>query len=457
MSIIETNKKETDINITSKVINAIATDIKELTVNDISNTSNISNTSDEIQYVSEIRVGIIGSVDSGKSTLTGVLTKNILDDGRGSARSLILKHAHEQESGRTSCISQHHIKYQDETNILKSIVSLVDLAGHEKYLKTTITGMKRCMVDYAGIVVAANMGVLPMTKEHICLAMGLRLPIFIVLSKIDMSPENVTQNTIKNIYATFKKISKKRKLVMIKTQQDLIQVFEEYKNKQVISIPIFSSSSVSGEGVDLLKYYLSNLNAFNQYQQYLTEVPNFIVDCVYHIKGVGIVVSGILAKGIVNKGDVLMIGPIFQKFIKITVRSIHNNFKQNINTLYAGQGGCFDIKAVSNKEVIKRSQLRRGIRILSEQKAILTQQFDAYIKILQHPTTIKINYQPTIHCDNVTQCAQIVKMDKDYLRLGDTARVSFKFCYHPEYIEIGGNIIFREGKCKGIGKVINVN
>ena len=457
MSIIETNKKETDINTTSKVINAIATDIKELTVNDISNTSNISNTSDEIQYVSEIRVGIIGSVDSGKSTLTGVLTKNILDDGRGSARSLILKHAHEQESGRTSCISQHHIKYQDETNILKSIVSLVDLAGHEKYLKTTITGMKRCMVDYAGIVVAANMGVLPMTKEHICLAMGLRLPIFIVLSKIDMSPENVTQNTLKNIYATFKKISKKRKLVMIKTQQDLIQVFEEYKNKQVISIPIFSSSSVSGEGVDLLKYYLSNLNAFNQYQQYLTEVPNFIVDCVYHIKGVGIVVSGILAKGIVNKGDVLMIGPIFQKFIKITVRSIHNNFKQNINTLYAGQGGCFAIKAVSNKEVIKRSQLRRGIRILSEQKAILTQQFDAYIKILQHPTTIKINYQPTIHCDNVTQCAQIVKMDKDYLRLGDTARVSFKFCYHPEYIETGGTIIFREGKCKGIGKVINVN
>ena len=420
------------------------------------NINNTSILSSQLQYISEIRVGIIGSVDSGKSTLTGVLTKNVLDNGRGSARSLILKHIHEQESGRTSCISQHHIKYYDENNSLNSIVSLVDLAGHEKYLKTTITGMKRCLVDYAGIVVAANMGVLHMTKEHISLAMGLRLPIFIVLSKIDMSPENVTENTIKNIYATFKKISKKRKLVMVKQQQDLKPIFEEYKNKKVISIPIFSSSSVSGEGVELLKYYLSNLNAFNQYQHYLQDAPNFIVDCVYHIKGVGIVVSGILAKGIVNKGDVLMIGPIFQKFVKITIKSIHNNFKENINTLSAGQGGCFAIKAVSNKEVIKRAHIKRGVRILSASSAILTRQFDAYIKILQHPTTIKVNYQPTIHCDNVTQCAQIVKMDKEYIRLGDTALVSFKFCYHPEYVETGGTIIFREGNCKGIGKIIKV-
>ena len=70
-------------------------------------------------------------MDSGKSTLTGVLSKNVLDNGRGSARSLILKHIHEQKSGRTSCISQHHIKYTDENQDLKSIVSLVDLAGHE--------------------------------------------------------------------------------------------------------------------------------------------------------------------------------------------------------------------------------------------------------------------------------------------------------------------------------------
>ena len=41
--------------------------------------------------IEELRIGVIGSVDSGKSTLTGVLTKDILDDGRGFARSKNLK------------------------------------------------------------------------------------------------------------------------------------------------------------------------------------------------------------------------------------------------------------------------------------------------------------------------------------------------------------------------------
>ena len=52
----------------------------------------------------------VGSVDSGKSTLTGVLTKDVLDDGRGLARSKILRYPHEKESGRTSSVAQHFIR-----------------------------------------------------------------------------------------------------------------------------------------------------------------------------------------------------------------------------------------------------------------------------------------------------------------------------------------------------------
>ena len=48
------------------------------------------------------------------------------------------------------------------------------------------------------------------------------------------------------------------------------------------------------------------------------------------------------------------------------------------------------------------------------------------------------------------------KMDREFLRLGDKATVHFKFKYRPEYIETGSKLIFREGKTKGIGKVINV-
>lgn len=57
----------------------------------------------------EIRVAVIGNVDSGKSTMVGVLTRSMLDDGRGLARSKVFKHGHEEATGRTSSIGQHNL------------------------------------------------------------------------------------------------------------------------------------------------------------------------------------------------------------------------------------------------------------------------------------------------------------------------------------------------------------
>jgi GTPase len=54
----------------------------------------------------EVRVAVIGNVDSGKSTLVGVLTKCALDDGRGLLRKLVFNYSHEKENGRTSSITQ---------------------------------------------------------------------------------------------------------------------------------------------------------------------------------------------------------------------------------------------------------------------------------------------------------------------------------------------------------------
>ena len=51
--------------------------------------------------MNEIRIGILGNVDSGKSTIISVLKEHSLDNGRGLARASILKHPHEMESGRT--------------------------------------------------------------------------------------------------------------------------------------------------------------------------------------------------------------------------------------------------------------------------------------------------------------------------------------------------------------------
>lgn len=105
-----------------------------------------------------IRVAVVGNVDAGKSTLIGTLTSSLLDDGRGSSRTSIMKHRHEIESGRTSTATTHLMGFRStgqaiatrdtvRANRRKSedevaresyrVITLMDLAGHEKYLKTT--------------------------------------------------------------------------------------------------------------------------------------------------------------------------------------------------------------------------------------------------------------------------------------------------------------------------------
>jgi GTPase len=105
-----------------------------------------------------IRVAVVGNVDAGKSTMIGTLISSLLDDGRGSSRTSIMKHRHEIESGRTSTASTHLMGFRStgeaiagkdsiranrrrsEDEVAREsyrVVTLMDLAGHEKYLKTT--------------------------------------------------------------------------------------------------------------------------------------------------------------------------------------------------------------------------------------------------------------------------------------------------------------------------------
>lgn len=63
----------------------------------------------------DIRIAVIGNVDSGKSTLVGVLTKGIMDDGRGSARTKVFNFSHEANNGRTSSIAQEIMGFNDHS------------------------------------------------------------------------------------------------------------------------------------------------------------------------------------------------------------------------------------------------------------------------------------------------------------------------------------------------------
>lgn len=148
----------------------------------------------------EIKIGAIGAVDNAKTTTVACLTNDILDDGRGSARVKVFRYPHELETGRTSSIAKVYLKTGQGTYI-----TFVDLAGHEKYLKTTCHGITANKIDYAMMVVGANMGVTKMTKEHLRMVIQMRVPVFFIVTKIDICPANRLEETIEEIKHLVKK------------------------------------------------------------------------------------------------------------------------------------------------------------------------------------------------------------------------------------------------------------
>ena len=123
----------------------------------------MSNMEDEESYITDIAIATAGSVDSGKSSLIGVLVSGELDDGNGKARKLVAKHPHEIESGKTSAISTRMCKLETTHDKIKRAITFVDLCGHEKYFKTTSFGISGYFPDYTFVIVSANKGVLKMT------------------------------------------------------------------------------------------------------------------------------------------------------------------------------------------------------------------------------------------------------------------------------------------------------
>lgn len=412
----------------------------------------------------EIRIGTCGQVDTGKSTLLSILSNpnNIqqvtdLDDGRGKARARIFKHKHEKETGRTSSITHCYTIYNGKR------YTFLDLAGHEKYLRTTMSGISGGVLDYVIILLGANTGNIPkITKEHISLALAFKLPIIFVVTKIDM---NVNEQKLETINKLKKLMISKgagnKEIIEIKDKENIYQVIDNIKNKNHKKLPLFQVSNTTGENIDLLIHFLSKLEPNNNWENEIKMEPLFLIEEVFQISGIGIVIYGTLKKGIIQLNEQLLLGPFKGKYKKIIIKSIHNNDREHVKELKAGQSGCFWIKTINSKDKLIKKQIKRSMVLINEIKC--TQEFDANIMVLHNPTTIKKKYQPVIHCGNIKQSAEIcaiidkeTQQQKEILRAGDKAIIKFRFLFHPEFIENNSLLIFREGKTKGIGKIVSL-
>lgn len=420
-----------------------------------------------VEEVVETRIAVVGNVDAGKSTMLGVLVKGGLDDGRGKARVNLFRHKHEIESGRTSSVGMEIMGFDTLGKVITAevpgrklsweeigkrsakVITFTDLAGHERYLRTTVFGLLSSSPNYCLLMVAANNGLIGMSKEHLGIALALNVPVMVVITKIDICPPHILEQTVQQITKILKSPGARKIPIFIKNKEECINTATQFVSQRIC--PIFQVSNVTGESLDLVRAFL---NILPHHGHYDAEAPfEFHVNDTFSVPFVGTVVSGIVKSGVIHAGDTVLIGPdSLGQFTTTSIRSIERK-RIPVPAASAGQSASFALKRVRRKDV------RKGMVVLPklEQSAPkVYREFVAEVLILSHATTIKTKYQAMLHVGPVSQTCAIIDIDRQYIRTGDRALVAFRFVQRPEYLAPGDRLLFREGRTKGLGIVKSV-
>ncbi len=234
-----------------------------------------------------VNVGTIGHIDHGKTTLTSAITRCLANTGKAEwiPFDQIDKAPEEKERGIT--IATAHVEYETD----KRHYAHVDCPGHADYIKNMITGAAQ--MDGAILVVGANDGPMPQTREHILLARQVGVPYIIVyLNKVDMvdDPELI-------------------ELVELELRE-LLTSYEFPGDK----IPIIKGSALKalecGDGKPDCPHCKSIFELLDACDSYIpepvrdTDKPFLMpIEDVFSISGRGTVVTGRVERGIVKPSD----------------------------------------------------------------------------------------------------------------------------------------------------------
>jgi GTPase len=320
-----------------------------------------------VEDVIETRIAVVGNVDAGKSTMLGVLVKGGLDDGRGKARVNLFRHKHEIESGRTSSVGMEIMGFDTMGKVVAAdvpgrklsweeigkrsakVITFTDLAGHERYLRTTVFGLLSSSPNYCLLMVAANNGLIGMSKEHLGIALALNVPVMVVITKIDICPPQILEQTIQQITRILKSPGARKIPIFIKNTEECINTATQFVSQRIC--PIFQVSNVTGESLDLVRSFL---NILPHHGHYDAEAPfEFHVNDTFSVPFVGTVVSGIVKSGVIHASDTVLIGPdSLGQFTTTTIRSIERK-RISVPAASAGQSASFALKRVRRKDVRK--------------------------------------------------------------------------------------------------------
>ena len=315
-------------------------------------------------------IGTAGHVDHGKTALIKALTNFDCDT-----------HKEEKERGITINLGFTHLDLPSGES-----VGIVDVPGHKDFIKTMVAGAYG--IDIVLLVVAADSGIMPQTREHLQIIemLGVQHGI-IVLNKADLVDEE-----------------------MIELNQ--LEISEFVEGTKLENAPIVPVSSLSGNGIDLLIEEIEKIIPKVKEKE-ITDRFRMYIDRIFNVKGIGFVVTGSVLEGKISQGKDLYLLPGKAKKVKIRGLERHGSPTEEV---FVGDRAAINLAGLKFEDYV------RGM-VLSNKQLEETEMIDATCTIFDETTVLGvwsnvIFYTGTFECN-----ARIHLLDKDELSAGQTGIV----------------------------------
>ena len=313
-------------------------------------------------------IGTAGHVDHGKSALVRALTGIDPDRLR-----------EEKERGLTIDLGFAWLELPSGRE-----VSIVDVPGHERFIRNVRAGVGG--IDLAMLVVAADEGVMPQTREHLAIIDLLRIDRgLVVVTKSDLVDEDWMELITSDISDSLKGT----------TLQD---------------VRMLSVSSVTGQGLpELLGALDSELDGVSERDE--IGHPRLPIDRAFTISGFGTVVTGTLVGGRLSVGDEVELAPGGQRG---RVRGIQTH-KQSVKSGMPGTRVAANLSGISH-ESISRGQILTDRGWLKESEAL-----DVRLRVVQDsPVAVKHRASVTLHLGTSETLARVRLLDEQELGPGES-------------------------------------
>lgn len=339
----------------------------------------------------QVILGTAGHIDHGKTSLIRALTG--IDTDR-------LKE--EKLRGITIELGFAHLELPNGDRL-----GIVDVPGHERFVKHMVAGATG--IDLVALVIAADEGVMPQTREHMEICQLLRVKKgLVVLTKIDMveDPDWIEM-----------------------VQEDVAQFL---KGTFLEGSPILPVSAVTGDGIPELKEALTRL--VETVEARSPEGPfRLSVDRVFTMKGFGTVVTGTSTAGKLHVGDPVMIYPPGHK-TKVRGLQVHG---QEVEEVLPGR------RTAINLQSIERAIIQRGDVVATPGSLVATHMVDVYLDLLKSaPRPLKHRAKVRFHTGTAEHLGTVILLDREELLPAESAFVQIRLD-HPVAALRGDRFVLR--------------